>query len=102
MYGVITTVPAPVEMYDEIPRRVRATVADLVVHVGRATTDTFQALEVWESKERYDRANTATSTRSSNPARALRTHDPSFASAPSRPHLAVDDSDARWLRRLDA
>jgi len=25
---------------------------------GRATTDGFQTLEVWESKEHYDRANT--------------------------------------------
>jgi hypothetical protein len=25
---------------------------------GRATTDGFQVLEVWESKEHYDRANT--------------------------------------------
>jgi hypothetical protein len=30
----------------------------LLVHVGRATTDGFQTLEVWESKEHYDRANT--------------------------------------------
>ena len=58
MYGVITTVPAPVEMYDEIHRRVGATVDGLLVHVGRATTDGFQTLEVWESKEHYDRANT--------------------------------------------
>jgi len=58
MYGVITTVPAPVEMYDEIHRRVGATVDGLLVHVGRVTTDGFQTLEVWESKEHYDRANT--------------------------------------------
>jgi hypothetical protein len=58
MYGVITTVPAPVEMYDEIHRRVGATVDGLLVHVGRATTDGFQTLEVWESKEHYDCANT--------------------------------------------
>jgi hypothetical protein len=58
MYGVITTVPAPVEMYEEIHRRVGATVDGLLVHVGRATTDGFQTLEVWESKEHYDRANT--------------------------------------------
>ena len=28
------------------------------MHVGRATTDGFQIVEVWESKEHYDRANT--------------------------------------------
>jgi len=62
MYGVITTVPAPVEMYDavhaELVKRVGTSLDGLVVHVGRATTDGFQVLEVWESKDHYDRANT--------------------------------------------
>jgi hypothetical protein len=62
MYGVVTTVPAPVEMYDgmhaEIHRRVGSAPDGLLVHIGRATTDGFQVLEVWESKEHYDRANT--------------------------------------------
>jgi len=30
----------------------------LLVHIGRATTDGFQVVEVWESKEHYDRVNT--------------------------------------------
>jgi hypothetical protein len=62
MYGVITTVPAPVEMYDamhaEMIKRAGTSIGGLLVHVGRATTDGFQILEVWESKEQYDRANT--------------------------------------------
>ena len=62
MYGVITTVPAPVEMYDgmhaEVVRRAGTSIDGLLVHVGRATTDGFQTVEVWESKEHYDRANT--------------------------------------------
>jgi hypothetical protein len=61
MYGVITTIPAPVEMYDamhaEWLKRVGASVDGLLVHIGRAATDGFQTLEVWESKEHYDRAN---------------------------------------------
>jgi hypothetical protein len=61
MYGVINTVAAPVEMYDtlhaEILRRV-GFIDGLLVHIGRATTDGFQVLEVWESKEHYDRSNT--------------------------------------------
>jgi hypothetical protein len=61
MYGVITTVPGPIEMYDavhaEMVRRVGASIDGLHVHVGRATSDGFQVLEVWESKEHYDRAN---------------------------------------------
>ena len=62
MYGVRITVPAPVEMYDglhaEMKRRTGPTVDGLLVHVGRATPDGFEVLEVWESKEHYDRANT--------------------------------------------
>jgi hypothetical protein len=62
MYGVITKVPVPVEMYDgmhaEMTRRASTSVDGLLVHVGRATPDGFEVLEVWESKEDYDRANT--------------------------------------------
>ena len=62
MYGVITIVPAPVEMYDgmhaEMIKRAGTTIDGLPVHVGRATTEGFEVLEVWESKEHYDRANT--------------------------------------------
>ena len=62
MYGVITTVPAPVEVYEgmhaEMVKRVGTSVDGLLVHVGRATTDGFQTLDVWESKEHFDRANT--------------------------------------------
>ena len=64
MYGVITRVPAPVEMYDgmhaemlKMERRSGTSVDGCLVHVGRATPDGFEVLEVWESKEHYDRAN---------------------------------------------
>jgi len=62
MYGVITTMPAPVEVYDgmhaRMTRRAGAAVDGLLVHIGRATRDGFEVLEVWKSKEDYDRANT--------------------------------------------
>ena len=62
MYGVITTVPAPVETYDrmhaQLIKRAGPSVHGLLVHIGRATTDGFQIVQVWESKEHYDRANT--------------------------------------------
>ena len=62
MYGVITAVPAPVETYDrmhaELIKRAGPSVHGLLVHIGRATTDGFQIVQVWESKEHYDRANT--------------------------------------------
>jgi hypothetical protein len=54
MYGVVTTVPAPVEMYDgmhaEMTKRAGTSIDGLLVHVGRATTDGFEVLEVWESQ----------------------------------------------------
>jgi hypothetical protein len=62
MYGVVTTVPAPVEMYDrmhaEFIKRAGSSIDGygLLVHVGRATADGFEVFEVWESKEHYDRA----------------------------------------------
>ena len=62
MYGIVTSVPAPVEMYDrmhaELIKRAGTPVDDfgLLVHVGRATADGFERFEVWESKEHYDRA----------------------------------------------
>ena len=61
MYGVRITVPAPVEMYDgmhaEMKRQSVHSVDGCLVHVGLATPDGFEVLEVWESKEHYDRAN---------------------------------------------
>lgn len=61
MYGVIIKVQAPVEMYDgmhaEMKRQTGTSVDGCLVHVGRATPDGFEVLEVWESKEHYDRAN---------------------------------------------
>jgi hypothetical protein len=60
MYGVTTTVAAPVEMYDgmhaEMTRRTGPSVDGLLVHVGRATPDGFEVMEVWESKDQYERA----------------------------------------------
>jgi hypothetical protein len=59
MYGVISAVPAPVEVYDrvhaELARRAPGTVEGLLVHIGRATADGFEVLEVWESREQFER-----------------------------------------------
>ena len=66
MYGVVTTVPAPVEVYDrmhaELLKRAGTSLdgSGLLVHVGRATADGFERFEVWESKDHYDRATEMT------------------------------------------
>jgi hypothetical protein len=60
-YGFVMNVPAPIEFYDalhaEIGRRSAGAVDGALFHVGRATRDGFQVIEVWESKEQCDRFN---------------------------------------------
>jgi len=52
-------VPAPIEFYDalhaEVARRSTDAVDGLLLHVGRATGDGFQVLEIWQTKETFDR-----------------------------------------------
>lgn len=59
--GVITDVSAPVELYDAVHaamlERVDPSVAGLLLHLARPTADGFQAIEVWESREAYERGN---------------------------------------------
>ena len=45
-------------MHAEMTRRTGTSLDGLLVHVGRATPDGFEVVEVWESKDDYDRANT--------------------------------------------
>jgi hypothetical protein len=60
-YGVIVTVPAPVDTYDalhrELLRQTGGNVEGLLVHIARVTQEGFQVIEVWETKEHYDRGN---------------------------------------------
>jgi len=58
-HGLVMDVPAPIEFYDavhaEIGRRSAGEADGLLLHVGRATSDGFQVVEVWESKKKCDR-----------------------------------------------
>ena len=58
-YGYVMDVPAPIDFYDalhaEIGRRTTGGVDGMLLHVGRETRGGFQVIEVWESKELYDR-----------------------------------------------
>ena len=58
-YGYVMDVPAPIDFYDalhaEIGRRTTGGVDGMLLHVGRETREGFQVIEVWESKELYDR-----------------------------------------------
>ncbi|GGQ56337.1 hypothetical protein [Couchioplanes azureus] len=59
MYAVATEVPAPAELYDaihaELLRRTEGAVEGLLVHIGRATKRGFEVIEVWESREQFER-----------------------------------------------
>ncbi|HET9649860.1 MAG TPA: hypothetical protein VFP34_16725 [Microlunatus sp.] len=60
-YGIITRVPAPVAMYDAIHTallaRTGTDVDGLLLHVGRAIEDGFEVIEVWRSRDDFDRYN---------------------------------------------
>jgi hypothetical protein len=59
VYGIITSVSAPAEMYDalhaDVVRRGGDTAGALLVHLGRATAGGFQVIEVWRSREDFQR-----------------------------------------------
>jgi hypothetical protein len=61
VHAVILDVPAPVEVYDAVHAQLLqqgvTSIEGLIVHLGRATPEGFQVLEVWESAEQYDRYN---------------------------------------------
>ena len=58
-HGLVVDFPGPIEFYDalhaEVKRRSAGTADGLLLHVGRATTGGFQMLEIWESKEKFER-----------------------------------------------
>jgi hypothetical protein len=60
MYGVIMEVPAPIELYDRIHPEVMRSARErefegLLIHIGRATSQGFEMIEVWESQEQFER-----------------------------------------------
>ena len=58
-YGFVMDVPAPIEAYEalhaELTRRITGPVEGMLFHVGRATVRGFQIIEVWDSKEQFER-----------------------------------------------
>jgi hypothetical protein len=60
-YGIEYDVAAPIQLYDivhaAVLKRVGSSVDGLLLHVGRATDGGFQVLEVWESREHWQRYN---------------------------------------------
>jgi hypothetical protein len=60
-YGVIVTMPCPIEMYDSLHQalieQTSGNIDGMLFHVGRAVPEGFEVIEVWESKEQSDRYN---------------------------------------------
>jgi len=60
-YGITTRVPAPIAMYDAVHSAVLARtgtdVDGLLVHIGRATPEGFEVIEVWQSRDHFDQYN---------------------------------------------
>ncbi len=59
-YGVLIRVQAPITDYQathaEIEKAVGTTAAEgMIFHVARATDDGFEMVDVWESKEHFDK-----------------------------------------------
>ncbi|MGY1697540.1 MULTISPECIES: hypothetical protein [unclassified Geodermatophilus] len=58
-WAVTTDLSEPVEVYDAVHRllleRTGGVVDGRLVHLTRPTADGFRVLEVWESREAYDR-----------------------------------------------
>ncbi|HEV7727073.1 MAG TPA: hypothetical protein VGO74_09100 [Modestobacter sp.] len=60
-YGIEYDVPAPIQFYDtvhaEVLQRGGSSVDGLLLHVGRPSDGGFQVLEVWESRDHWQRHN---------------------------------------------
>jgi hypothetical protein len=58
-HGLVMNVPAPIEFYDavhaEVGSRMSGPVEGLLCHVGRPTPTGFQVIEIWETREQYER-----------------------------------------------
>jgi len=60
-YGIITTITGDSSMYDklhgELLQRTGGQIAGLLLHIGKTTEQGFQVIEIWESKDQFDRCN---------------------------------------------
>jgi hypothetical protein len=58
-FGIIIDVPAPIEFYDavlaEVGSRMSGPVEGLLCHVARPTPAGFQVIEIWATREQYER-----------------------------------------------
>lgn len=58
-YGIIASLPAPIDMYRGVNAAVTEQIGDaapagLLVHIARETPEGFQVMEIWDSKQHCD------------------------------------------------
>ena len=57
-YGVVTTLSAPIEVYDQIHSQVMSqtpmAIDGLLLHIGRPSPTGFEVVEVWESRAKFE------------------------------------------------
>lgn len=57
-YGVVTTLSAPIEVYDQIHSHVMSqapmAIDGLLLHIGRPSPTGFEVVEVWESRAKFE------------------------------------------------
>jgi hypothetical protein len=60
-YGVMVTMPGPVETYDTLHRalleQTGGKIEGMLLHIARSVPDGYQVIEVWDSKDLADRYN---------------------------------------------
>lgn len=58
-YGVVTSLSAPIEVYDQIHTqaigKAALAIEGLMLHIGRPTSAGCEVIEVWESRAHHDR-----------------------------------------------
>jgi hypothetical protein len=92
-YGVITSLSAPIEVYDQIHTgligNAATAIEGLLLHIGRPSPAGFEVVEVWVSRAHYDRYQRELMASIAN--------NPSAGMPPSMPALTIEEFEVRGL-----
>ena len=92
-YGVVTSLAAPIEVYDQIHAGVigngATAIEGLVLHIGRPSPAGFEVVEVWESRALYDRYQRELMASIAN--------NPGADKSPSMPAPTIQEFEVRGL-----
>ena len=92
-YGVVTSLSAPIEVYDQIHSQVIGhtpmAIEGLLLHIGRPSPVGFEVVEVWESQPHYDRYQRELMASIGN--------NPGAGTSPSMPAPTIEEFEVRGL-----